>query len=172
MSASDAIFVDPVSKLALEVFRCNGALIASGDALVASLGLTSARWQVLGAVAEARSQLSVASIARNMGLVRQSVQRVVNDLVSLGLVRLESNPHHRRAHLVQLTAEGSRRFELASSWWLAHTQKIVADLPSDQIAALICLLANVRERLGELAIPDGVPSSAEVGVRHDPVTTA
>jgi hypothetical protein len=39
------------TALILEVFRFNGRLLAAGDKLVANLGLTSARWQVLGAIA-------------------------------------------------------------------------------------------------------------------------
>lgn len=170
--ADDMIFADPLSKLALEVFRCNGALIACGDALVAPLGLTSARWQVLGAVIEARGQLSVASIARNMGLVRQSVQRVVNDLASLGLVRIEPNPHHRRAHLVQLTPEGERRFDSASAIWLAHTASLSASLPQERLADLVSVIGKVRAGLGELAIPDAASSLATDGGRYDSVAAA
>ena len=46
-----ALASDAVTDLVLEIFRLNGCLIASGDALVAKIGLTSARWQVLGAIA-------------------------------------------------------------------------------------------------------------------------
>ncbi len=49
----------------------------AGDQLLAEFGLTSARWQVLGAVALSGAPQPVASIARNMGLTRQAVQRVV-----------------------------------------------------------------------------------------------
>ena len=38
----------------IDVFRLNGALLVSGDALVGDLGLTSALWQVLGAIAHTR----------------------------------------------------------------------------------------------------------------------
>ena len=148
----------PFHGLALEVFRCNGALIAAGDAVVAPLGLTSARWQVLGAIVESRGELSVASIARNTGLVRQSVQRVVNDLVTLELVRLTPNPHHRRAQLVKLNPEGERRFETASTWWLAHTKTLVANMPTERITDVIAVLGTVRDRLGELAIAEVPPS--------------
>ena len=41
---------DTLTDLVLEVFRLNGRMIASGDSLVAKIGLTSARWQVLGAI--------------------------------------------------------------------------------------------------------------------------
>jgi hypothetical protein len=34
-----------LTDLVIEIFRLNGLLIASGDALVAETGLTSARWQ-------------------------------------------------------------------------------------------------------------------------------
>ena len=60
-----------LSLLILDVFRLNGRLLAAGDRMVEDLGLTSARWQVLGAVALAAAP--VAWIARNMGLTRQGV---------------------------------------------------------------------------------------------------
>ena len=39
-----------LTRLVLELFRLNGRLLAAGDAMTRDLGLTSARWQVLGAV--------------------------------------------------------------------------------------------------------------------------
>ena len=54
--------------LIIETFRLNGELLAAGDELCADLGLTSARWQVMGAIDE--GPLPVAHIARNMGLTR------------------------------------------------------------------------------------------------------
>ena len=68
--------VDQLTDLIVETFRLNGRLLAAGDGLVADLGLTSARWQVLGAIAASPVPLPVASIARNMGLSRQGVQRL------------------------------------------------------------------------------------------------
>src|SRR5262250_2492023 len=90
---------DALTGLVLAVFRLNGQLLAAGDGLVADLGLTSARWQVLGAIALAPSPQPVAWLARNMGLNRQGVQRLVNEMRDDGLVELHPNPHHRRAHL-------------------------------------------------------------------------
>ena len=68
-----------VTALVLATFRANGALIAAGDMLTAPFGLSSARWQVLGAVALAGQALTVPQVARNMGLTRQSVQRLVDE---------------------------------------------------------------------------------------------
>lgn len=56
--------------LVIEVFRLNGGQLAIGNALGANLGLTSARWQVLGTISLSPVPLPVAHIARNMGLAR------------------------------------------------------------------------------------------------------
>ena len=51
---------EALTDLFLAVFRLNGRLLAAGDHLVSDLGLTSARWQVLGAIAHAPSPQPVA----------------------------------------------------------------------------------------------------------------
>ena len=66
-----------LTDLVLETFRLNGRLLVSGDRLIAGLGLTSARWQVLGAVHFAPAPQPVSWLARSMGLNRQGVQRIV-----------------------------------------------------------------------------------------------
>ena len=150
MTDTPDAFAHPASRLALEVFRLNGALIATGDALVAPLGLTSARWQVMGAVAEARGGLPVAGIARNMGLVRQSVQRVVDDLSAAGIVHLASNPHHRRAKLVQLTERGAALFAEANARWSAAADALMDGLEPDEVGRAAAVLRLVRERVEAL----------------------
>jgi DNA-binding MarR family transcriptional regulator len=86
-------------------------MLAAGDRLVAHLGLTSARWQILGAIAETERPQPVARLARDFGANRQNVQQIVDDLHKEGLVAFETNPHHRRAQLVILTEKGKRTFE-------------------------------------------------------------
>ena len=83
-----------LTALILEVFKLNGALIAAGHRLLADLRLTSARCQVLGAVRLAPTPHTVPDIARTMGLTRQSVQRIVNDLVESALLERSENPRH------------------------------------------------------------------------------
>jgi DNA-binding MarR family transcriptional regulator len=104
---------DALSNLMLDLFRLNSLLLTAGDRLVARLGLTSARWQILGAVVQAERPQPVAWLARDLGANRQNVQRIVNDLHAEGLVAFEANPHHRRAQLVVLTDKGRRTFDAA-----------------------------------------------------------
>ena len=97
---------EALTSLILETFRLNGALLASGNRLTRPFELTSARWQVLGPIEG--QPLSVAQIARRMGLARQGVQRIVNDLLGLGIVVLEPNIDHKRAPLIALTDAGKK----------------------------------------------------------------
>ena len=104
---------DALTGLILDLFRLNSRMLAAGDRLVAGLGLTSARWQILGAIAEADRPQPVAWLSRDLGANRQNVQRIVNDLHKEGLVAFEANPHHRRAQLVVLTDKGRQTFDAA-----------------------------------------------------------
>ncbi|NKK98460.1 MarR family transcriptional regulator [Rhizobium leguminosarum bv. viciae] len=102
-----------LTDLILDLFRLNNRMINAGDKLVDGLGLTSARWQVLGTVVTAGRPQPVAWLARDMGANRQNVQRIVNDLEKEGLLTFQPNPHHRRAQLVVLTVKGEQAYETA-----------------------------------------------------------
>ena len=104
---------DALTNLMLDLFRVNSLMLTAGDRLVARLGLTSARWQILGAIVEAERPQPVAWLARDLGANRQNVQRIINDLHREGLVAFETNPHHRRAQLVVLTEKGGRALDAA-----------------------------------------------------------
>jgi DNA-binding MarR family transcriptional regulator len=136
-----------LTELLLEIFHLNGALLAQGDRLVGDIGLTSARWQVMGAAALSPVPLSVAAIARNMGLTRQAVQRVANDLEQAGLVRFAPNPHHRRAQLVVLTPSGTAAYRAAIARQAPWANRIAAGLDLRRIRAARSLLYAVSQQL-------------------------
>lgn len=145
---AEAAFTHPLSRLALAVFRANGALIAAGDALTSPLGLTSARWQVMGAIAQAGSTGATAvAIARSMGLARQSVQRVLDDLARAGLVAFHPNPAHRRSHLAALTEEGRALFAVVSARWLAAADRLAAALADTDPERVTETLRRLTETL-------------------------
>ncbi len=140
--------VEAVTALVLATFRLNGVLVASGDDLVGDLGLSSARWRVLGAVAFAGEPMTVARIGRAMGLSRQSAQRVVNDLWDIGYVGLHPNPEHRRAPLVRLTAAGEQAFASAMARQRPWARSLAEGLDTGFIADAAGLLTELAARLG------------------------
>lgn len=114
---------EALTSLMLDLFRLNSLLLTAGDRLVAPLGLTSARWQILGAIVANPHPQPVAWLARSLGANRQNVQRIVNDLHGDGLTAFQANPHHRRAQLVTLTDKGRRAFDAAmllQAPWVNH----------------------------------------------------
>jgi len=140
-----------LTALMLEIFRANGALLAAGDRLVASLGLTSARWQVLGSIALSERPLPVAHLARVMGLTRQAVQRVVNDLESQCYLRFEPNPHHKRAQLVVLTTRGEEAYAAASAKEAPWSNALAEGLSAQDIATARRVIATMARRLEDNA---------------------
>src|SRR6266536_4146854 len=101
---------EAATEVILWTFRTNGLLLRSGDLLAGDEGLSSARWQVLGAVALAGRPLTVPQIARRMGLTRQAVQASVNRLLAEALVEACDNLDHRRSPLIGLTELGSHKY--------------------------------------------------------------
>ena len=138
---------EALTDLVLDVFKLNGLLLTAGDRIVARLGLTSARWQVLGAIAYAERAQPVAWLARDMGGNRQNVQRIVNDLRKAGLVTLEVNPHHRRASLVVLTDKGRRTFDEAMRVQAPWANLLSEDLAIKDIDTTRRVVAELRKKL-------------------------
>lgn len=138
---------EAVTALILDVFRLNGRLQLAGDRLVAELGLTSARWQILGALAQAEKAETVAWHARNMGVHRQGVQRIVNELANEGIIELLPNPQHKRAHLVVLTSKGRELYEEAITLQVPWVNDLSEGLALDDITTAQEVISLLRIRL-------------------------
>jgi DNA-binding MarR family transcriptional regulator len=136
-----------LTELVLEVFRLNGRLLSAGDRLVADAGLTSARWQVLGAIHYASEPQTVSWLARSMGLTRQAVQRIVNELEAEGFVAFKANPAHRRAHLVTLTRTGHAAYAAADSRQRPWINALAKGLDREDVERTLGLLNTIRSRL-------------------------
>ncbi|MDX2203503.1 MAG: MarR family winged helix-turn-helix transcriptional regulator [Hyphomicrobiaceae bacterium] len=136
-----------LTDLILETFRLNGRLLLAGDRLVASVGLSSARWQVMGAIHFAHAPQPVSWLARSMGLNRQGVQRIVNELEAEGFVEFRPNPHHRRAHLVLLTRKGEAAYAAAQRLQTPWVNALAKGLRAEEIKAVLGVLETLRARL-------------------------
>jgi DNA-binding MarR family transcriptional regulator len=140
-----------LTDLFLDLFRLNSRALAVGDRLVAPLGLTSARWTILGAIVQANRAQPVAWLARDLGAHRQNVQRIINELREQGLVAYEANPHHRRAQLVVLTDKGGRAFTAAMNLQAPWVNRISDGLSVKDIETAHRVISAVRKKL---EVPD------------------
>jgi DNA-binding MarR family transcriptional regulator len=146
-----------LTEIILAVFRTNGRLLSSADALVAPLGLTSARWQVLGAVALSDTPLSAPQIAAVMGITRQGSQKQINLLVEEGLLEPQPNPSHRRSPVYVLTRRGRSAYEALDRTQARWANQLAKGLSIDDLAAARHVLDLVAERL-ERSAGWGAPS--------------
>lgn len=137
-----------LSDLALTTFRLNGQILALAEALSRPVGLTAARWQVLGAVLT--TPLSVAAIAREMGMARQSVQRIADILVESGLAEYRDNPSHRRAKLVTPTSEGLAAVRRINPAHARAATALTRELGVDRAADAVRALHDVSSALSRL----------------------
>ena len=154
MSTRDGESDDIVGDLVVAVFRLNGKLVETGNDLVLELGLTTAWWQVLGALSRSPAPIPVAHIARNMGLSRQSVQRSVDLLADKGMVRFAPNPHHQRAKLVVLTCEGVAAVSAADDRQRPLARQMVTSIGRERIAAALDVLSEVDALLSRATSDD------------------
>jgi len=99
------------TEIVVETFKLSGLLATEGDKLSAPLGLTSARWKILGALARSDEPLTVSQIARYMGQSRQAVQSLVNVMSENQFIEFQDNPNHKRAKLVTLSPKGKEVYE-------------------------------------------------------------
>jgi len=138
---------EALTSVILDLFRLNSLILTAGDRLVARLGLTSARWQILGAIVYAERPQPVAWLARDLGANRQNVQRIINDLHREALVAFETNPHHRRAQLVVLTDKGRRTFEAAMELQAPWINGLANGLQVKDIETFHRVAAALRKKL-------------------------
>ncbi len=134
-----------LTDLILEIFRLNGLLLAAGDELSKDLGLTSARWQVMGSLVD--SPLTVSQIARRMGLTRQSVQRLVDVLTAEKTLQFVENPDHRRSKLVDLTAAGRQKLAAMNEIQIHWSNRLASGISPETLENTLNLLRTLRSNL-------------------------
>lgn len=133
--------------LVADVFELAAALRRNGETIAKLAGQTQARWQVMWTAAS--GQLSVAMIARRLGITRQSVQRVADAIVAEGLASFEPNPDHRRSPLLILTPAGKKVLDTINQRSRESHLQQTTTLGEDGIAELRQLLRRYRDALHE-----------------------
>jgi len=122
---------EALTELVLETFRFNGLLMEASDQRIKHLGITSTLWKVLSALSDA--PMSMAKVARNMGLTRQSVRRSVNRLKDKGLAYCSENPDHQRAKLISITNNGAILLDEINEIQIEWSNDVASRLKVDKL---------------------------------------
>jgi DNA-binding MarR family transcriptional regulator len=136
---------DEMALLVADIYEAAGLLRRSGEATAGAEGQTQARWQLLSVVSE--SPLSVAQAARRLGITRQGVQRVANDLVREDLAVFRSNPDHRSSPLLALTPAGQETLKRITTRAAEVHESLTAEIPQSEITAARALLHRLMDQM-------------------------
>ena len=110
------------------------------------LGLTHARWKVIGAIALSNAGLTVPGIARVLGQSRQAVQRITDVMVADGILVYTDNPKHKRSALVTLSEKGQDTYtllrEVQDPWAIENTD----DIPIEEFETTLRLVRRLIKK--------------------------
>ncbi|WP_179475440.1 MarR family winged helix-turn-helix transcriptional regulator [Mycolicibacterium vinylchloridicum] len=122
---------DEMALLVADIYELAGLLRRSGEAMAAREGQTQARWQFLSVISD--DALTVSQAARRLGVTRQAVQRVANELVGEGLVDVGANPDHQTSPLLTLTDHGRGVLARISKLAAVDNNRLVRAVGADMV---------------------------------------
>lgn len=134
------------TDIVLDIFKLSGLLVAEGDVLTKDVGLSSARWKVLGALAHSDGSMTVPQIAYSMGQSRQSVQRLTDAMEGSGILVYQDNPHHKKAKLVALSEKGKEIFELLEQKQIPWANLAADGLNASDMEIALSVLRKMIQR--------------------------
>lgn len=152
---------DMLTELVVATFRLNGRLMDTAQRLAAAGGLTATEWRVLGGVLD--EPRTVSDLARVMGMTRQGVQRVADQIVDRGLAAYRPNPAHRRAKLLACTEDGFwaiRQIALVQRPWADRVGERVGVTPLADALQTLRQVASLLEGEAAEEEPEGGVYSA------------
>lgn len=133
---------DPISLIVAEIFHLSHLFRRWGEIVAKQIGETQSRWQVLSAAST--DDKSVAQIARRLGVTRQNVQRVADELVQDKLARWSENFAHKKSPILQLTSSGRRKFDELTRIASKHHKELAEGLASRDIETARFVLEKFR----------------------------
>ena len=131
----------------LEMLELQGQLARHAEGMTAEYSQTPARWKVL--TAAGCDLRTVPQIARRMGMTRQGVQRIANQLVEDGLAAFATNPHHRSSPVLELTAEGTAVDDAICEAHAEWSNGVARRLDAAKLEAAIKTFGTLTALLGE-----------------------
>ena len=133
-------------RLGYVLKRAQHALRTSMDDQLNHLGLTTAQYNLLSAVAR-EPGISNAALARMAFVTAQSMQGIVANMEKQGLLRRVPHPTHGRIRQSELTRKGTDVLARAHKVLIGIEEKMTAGLSQEEVEALRCALLRCAENL-------------------------
>ena len=154
MTEASATQSEVLTDIMLEIFRLNSLLLEKGNQMVAPLGMTSARWQVLGAVALSGEAMSCPQIAAAMGISRQGTQKQLNLAFEDQLLAVYKNPRNLRSPLYDLTPAGQEAYGKAMGLQAVWSNALAKGIALSDWQTTLDVLRELDARLQSTPTPN------------------
>jgi DNA-binding MarR family transcriptional regulator len=119
--------------------------------LRAGFGVTLPRFDLMAQLERHPEGLRMGELSRRMMVTGGNVTGITDQLEKEGLVQRVPDPQDRRAFAVKLTAAGRRAFADMAAVHEAWIEELLRDIPGEDKAAMIALLAGMKRHLDERA---------------------
>ncbi|WP_419805969.1 MarR family winged helix-turn-helix transcriptional regulator [Terriglobus sp.] len=126
--------------------RAQHALRTSIDDQLSPLGLTTAQYNLLSAVAF-EPGISNAALARMAFVTAQSMQGVIANMEKQGLLRRVPHPTHGRIRRNELTRRGAEILAKAHKVLIGIEERMTEGFDQTEIEALRCALLRCAENM-------------------------
>ncbi|HEY7010495.1 MAG TPA: MarR family winged helix-turn-helix transcriptional regulator [Jatrophihabitantaceae bacterium] len=125
-----------------------------GEQMASSVGQTQARWQTMWTIESA--PLTVPQVARRLGVSRQNIQRIADELRREQLLCLIDNPDHKTSPLLHLTDAGRKDLAAINAAAEDAHQRMLAHFSQRDVKTFRALLAKFVAAI-RAASPDTTP---------------
>ena len=119
-------------------------MIGWGDRFSSNFEITSARWQMLGALALSPKPLTAPQVANQMGVTRQGAQKQLNLLLDEGLVEKQANPYHKRSPFYRLTKSGNALYQRIADDWERHAERVGQAFSREELTTTLAVLNRIH----------------------------
>ncbi len=133
-------------RLGYVLKRAQHALRTSIDEQLNPLGLTTAQYNLLSAVA-VEPGISNAALARMAFVTAQSMQGIVANMERQDLLRRVPHPTHGRIRQSKLTRKGTDLLARANKVLIGIEEKMTEGLSQGEVEALRCALLRCAENM-------------------------
>lgn len=138
----------PGMAAVVSVMRAEQIFLRRATDALRPLGLTFARYQVLGMVRWV-GPLTLGSIGHRLWITPATVTNAIDRLEAADLVRRASHPTDARATLVEITAKGRRTFDRAVER-LNEDVFATVGLAKAELEQLVALIGKIRTNEGDI----------------------
>ena len=142
----------PGMAAVVSVMRAEQIFLTQATTILRPLGLTFARYQVLGML-RGRGPLTLGRLGDGLWITPATVTNAIDRLEAAGLCRRLSHPDDARSTLAEITAKGRRLFDRAVEALNAELFGAMT-LSEDELGALVELIGKIRAGAGDIV---GVP---------------